>query len=222
MNVFKIENKTVSVYPGMNAGAPMIYLHTFAGEGEQVHRILTEKNHTNRTLVAISGLDWNDDLTPWPMGPIGKGDAARKGLADIYLGRLEELINLVKKENGLSPTWIGIAGYSLGGLFALYSGFKSNTFSRIASCSGSFWYEGFLPYCESHKLSEKVDRIYLSLGDMESKSKNHILATVEDNTKKIFGIVKGQGRQTTLVMNQGGHFIDAAKRMAMGIAYLLG
>ena len=201
--------------------SPLIVLNQYQDDTDDTVREIKNLTKWPFNLLAIHGLDWNDDLTPWPMGPIGKGDAARKGLADIYLGRLEELINLVKKENGLSPTWIGIAGYSLGGLFALYSGFKSNTFSRIASCSGSFWYEGFLPYCESHKLSEKVDRIYLSLGDKESRSKNHILATVEDNTKKIFGIIKDQGRQTTLVMNRGGHFIDAAKRTAMGIAYLL-
>ena len=201
--------------------SPLIVLNQYQDDTDDTVKEIANITDRPFNLLAISGLDWNDDLTPWPMGPIGKGDAARKGLADIYLGRLEELINLVKKENGLSPTWIGIAGYSLGGLFALYSGFKSNTFSRIASCSGSFWYEGFLPYCESNKLSEKVDRIYLSLGDKESRSKNHILATVEENTKNIFEIVKAQGKQSILVTNQGGHFKDAAKRTAMGIAYLL-
>ena len=218
------DNMTFPLHRFLKNGSdvsPLIVLNQYQDDTDETIREIANITDHPFNLLAIHGLDWNNDLTPWPMGPIGKGDAARKGLADIYLGRLEELINLVKKENGLSPTWIGIAGYSLGGLFALYSGFKSNTFSRIASCSGSFWYEGFLPYCESHKLSEKVDRIYLSLGDKESRSKNHILATVEDNTKKIFGIIKDQGRQTTLVMNRGGHFIDAAKRTAMGIAYLL-
>lgn len=202
--------------------SPLIVLNQYQDDTDDAIKEIKSITKRPFNLLTVHGLDWNDDLTPWPMGPIGKGDVARKGMADIYLSRLEELLELVQKENGLSPAWIGIAGYSLGGLFALYSGFKSNTFSRIASCSGSFWYEGFLPYCESHKLSEKVDRIYLSLGDKESRSKNHILATVEDNTKKIFDIIKGRGRQTTLVMNQGGHFIDAAKRTAMGIAYLLG
>lgn len=202
--------------------SPLIVLNQYQDDTDETVREIANATNNPFNLLAMHGLDWNDDLTPWPMGPIGKGDVARKGLADAYLGKLEELIEIVKRENGLSPAWIGIAGYSLGGLFALYSGFKSNTFSRIASCSGSLWYEGFLPYCESHKLSEKVDRIYLSLGDMESKSKNRILATVEDNTKKVFGIIKDQGKQTTLVMNQGGHFLDSAKRTAMGIAYLLG
>lgn len=222
MNVFKIENKTVSVYPGMNAGAPMIYLHTFADEGEQVHRILTEKNHTNRTLVAISGLDWNHDMAPWDVSPVFKNNAPLTGGADAYLRLLtKEIMPEVEKQMAAKPAWRGLAGYSLAGLFAVYSIYHTDLFSAIASVSGSLWYPNIMDYLFSHNMKRVPDFMYFSLGDKEHKTRNPFLKTVRQNTMEAEEFYRSQGIKTVFQMNPGNHYQDPAARTAAGIAWLL-
>ena len=41
-------------------------------------------------------------------------------------------------------SFIGIAGYSLAGLFALYALYKTDAFTRVASMSGSLWFPGIM------------------------------------------------------------------------------
>ena len=116
--------------------------------------------------------------------------------------------------------YFGIVGYSLAGLFALYAGFNTDKFKRIASVSGSLWYPKFLNYVEKHRLHINVDKIYLSLGNKEKKSKNEILASVEEKTKKIYEYLK---QDVTIVYeeNDGNHFLDSEKRIAKGIKNIL-
>ena len=62
----------------------------------------------------------------------------------------------------------------------------------------------------------------MSLGDREAKTKNKVMATVEDNTKAIAEHYKSLGTDVLFEMNQGGHFTYPAMRTAKGIAFLLG
>lgn len=42
MKKFVIEGKTVSLYPAGEKNSPIIYLHTYAGEGGQVYQALRD------------------------------------------------------------------------------------------------------------------------------------------------------------------------------------
>lgn len=68
-------------------------------------------------------------------------------------GYLRLLINqIIPKAESLlqgTPAWRGIAGYSLAGLFALYSIYQTDAFSRVASVSGSLWFPGIKEYVVS-------------------------------------------------------------------------
>lgn len=56
-------------------GKPIVY----ANEDEKVLRILREQNCPDFTLVTVSGLDWDRELSPWKAPVIFFGDKDFKG-----------------------------------------------------------------------------------------------------------------------------------------------
>ena len=175
-------------------------------------------------LAAISGFDWNRDLSPWPCDPVFKGGDPFEGKADAYLSHiidslLPEIETELTERSKTIPYRV-LAGYSLAGLFALYGACRCDQFRKIVSASGSLWYPGFPEYLESHPLSGNVEQVYLSLGDKESNTRNLIMQTVEDNTKRIQKILSDR-TDVFFEFNQGNHFQDPELRLAKGIVYVL-
>ena len=76
-------------------------------------------------------------------------------------------------------------------------------------------------YISEHGFTSATSKIYLSLGDREAKTKNLVMATVEDNTRNIAELYSSQGYNMLFEMNQGGHFNDHALRTAKEIAWML-
>lgn len=218
---FAIADNKITVCPSASAGRPVIYLHTFADEGEQACRFLREKGGPDFTLVSIGGLDWNRDMTPWAAEPVMKGEPPFAGGADRYLQLLMREIMPEVEKRIPAFSWRGIAGYSLAGLFALYALYGTALFARAASVSGSLWFPGFREYVFSHEMERKPERLYFSLGDRECKTANLCLRTVEENTEAIEAFYRGKGIETVFRRNPGGHHKNAAARVAAGIGWLL-
>ena len=224
---FNINNKIINIFSNdtEKKELPVIILNTFNGEGKSVWEKCNELGTNEFILVSIAKMSWNNDLTPWECPPLYKGDSKCLGYADSYLKEIEKDIipkieEYIKKELSKTISYYGIAGYSLGGLFAFYSGFKTNRFKRIASASGSLWYPNFLEYVKTNKLSNNIDKIYFSLGNKEAKSKIEILSTVEDKTKEIYEYVS-KSINSIYEENEGNHFKDGVLRMAKGIKWIL-
>lgn len=216
-----VSDKTVDIFACKKSDCPVVYLNTFQQEGEHVFRTLQAACSPPLSLVAISGLDWGRDMTPWEIPPIFKGDTPCSGGADDYLCILtEKIVPAAEREIG-SVLWRGIAGYSLAGLFALYALYCTDIFSRAASVSGSLWYPHFLDYALSHQMKRIPDRLYLSLGDKESKTKNPYLKTVQKNTEELAEFYQRQNIQTVFQRNAGNHYANATERTAAGLLWLL-
>ena len=200
----------------------MIYLNTFEGEGEQVLRLLRDDGCPAFTLVSVSNLDWNHDMSPWEIPPVFKNTEPCTGGADDYLKLLiEKIMPEAEREIKGTVSWRGIAGYSLAGLFALYSLYRTDIFSRVASMSGSLWYPGISEYISSHTMKRIPDCLYFSLGSKEARTRNHYMKTVQENTEKIEEYYREKGISTVFQLNPGNHYKDAEKRTAAGIHWLL-
>ena len=219
----KIENKFVSVFCNEKhkENIPVIILNTYGNEGKEVFERCNKIQTKDFILIAISNLDWDNDMTPWFAPKLNNNDKDCLGKADDYLKIIPETKKYIENELNEKISYYAIAGYSLGGLFAIYSAYRTNLFSRIASASGSFWYPNFIEFVNKNKISENIDKIYFSLGNKESKVRNEVLATVEENTKKLEQMYKLQEIKTIYEENDGNHFKDAELRMAKGIKWIL-
>ncbi len=221
MSEFVIGGKTVSVYPAAHPGAPAVYLNTFAEEGPKVRAALKAAGCPPLTLVTISGLDWNRDLSPWPCPSPFPRTPPFAGGADAYLRLLcEEILPGAESVLETAPRWRGIAGYSLAGLFALYALCGTAAFSRAASASGSLWFPGFREYLFSHEPLCRPDRLYFSLGNRESRTRNPLLRTVQEATEEIRAFYQGRGISTVFQQNPGNHYSHTPERTAAAIAWL--
>ncbi len=213
--------RTVTVRGCGIAGAPTVYVNMYAESGLDVLGACSDLGCPPFDLVSVSGLDWDGDLSPWPHEPIVSRDDDFAGGASDYARVLEE--DIVPFAEGVlgPPSERVIAGYSMGGLFALYAPHVSTLFSRCVSASGSVWYPGFVGYVEGTGFARRPSSVYLSVGDRESRVRNPRLRTVEDCDRRLLGIYLAHGIESVFELNPGNHFADAPARLARGIAWTL-
>ena len=203
---------------------PFVVMNCDRNEADTLYDRVKGLTDIDFVLIAVNVLNWNDDLSPWPAEPVFRGTAPFGGKADAYLSLLSDRIlpetEKLLLEKGKRPAYLALGGYSLAGLFALYSAYRLDLFSKIICASGSLWYPGFLEFTQKEKISDKVDTVYLSLGDKESHTKNPLMAKVEENTGKIAHDLSGT-LNVCFEMNEGNHFKDPELRMAKGITWIL-
>ena len=222
MKTFEAGGKHATLYQSEGENSPLIVLNGFSEEGASIMEEMRGINTPDCSLLIVSNLNWDHDMSPWPCDPITKNDPPCTGGADDYLRLLLTRI-LPEAKSMLSgrPRFIGIAGYSLAGLFALYAMYRCDAFDRAASMSGSLWFPDFREFVLTHNFPKRPERIYLSLGDQEARTRNVCLRTVQDNTEKIVAHFEQLGLDVTWELNPGNHFRDAALRSAKGIKAIL-
>ncbi len=217
-----IRGKSVTLYGGGRKEDPVVYLNTVRGEGREVWQACRSARCPSFTLAAISGLAWDHDMSPWSVPPIAPGDTPCTGGADDYLRVLTgQIVPAAEELAGIRPRFRAIAGYSLAGLFALYSAFHTKCFTAVASASGSLWFPGFCDYAGSRPFRADLGCVYLSLGDEESRTANPYLAPVQENTRRIAELLRSRGIDCRYELNPGNHFRQPNQRMAKGIAWIL-
>jgi hypothetical protein len=66
-----------------------------------------------------------------------------------------------------------------------------------------------------------TDRVYLSLGDREEKTRNPAMAAVGNRIRELYAQLCSQGISCCLEWNKGNHFTDPDRRTARGFAWIL-
>ena len=215
-----LAGRTVDVYPGRSTESPMVVLNSFKGDGSDVLAAVRRMTDADFSLASVSIDDWNDAMSPWPADPVFGGEPFRGG-ADAYLSDLTRtILPGIRAEIG-EPAETIIAGYSMAGLFAVYSTFRTDAFSAAASASGSLWYPGMREFMGANEASRSIRRVYLSLGDAESRTRDERMSKVGACTEGALSLLGSRGIETVLEINPGNHFNEPARRMAKGIAWCL-
>ena len=215
---FIIQEKEITLYRRGKGSDPLIVLNTYTGDGSSVYEKLNELNCPEMNLLVIGNLKWEHDMTPWYAPPLFKDDTSYTGGADEYLDLLlTRIIPAAKERIDGEPSYTAIAGYSLAGLFALFSTYKSDAFDRAASISGSLWFPDFKEYVLKNEMMKRPDKVYISLGDAEDRSRNPLIRAVRNNTEEIVDHYRGSGLDVTYELNHGNHFKDPVLRSAKGI-----
>lgn len=209
---------TVSVHSG--AGTALVVLIGEQQIGEELFRKLPEPRPS---LAVVDGVDWDRELSPWPARRAFRGGADFAGAGPRFLRRLtEELLPEILTYLPTEPDWTALAGYSLAGLFAAWAMFQTDRFQRFAVLSGSLWYDEFLDYAEKTPPVGRPEKVYLSLGDGEKRTRNQRMGQVEENTRAFLTCLQERGVPAELHMEQGGHFNDVPGRLFRGIWGILG
>lgn len=224
MNIEKFQagGKTATLYLSEEENVPLIVLNNYSGNGESVVEELKRLDSPDCNLLVVGDLKWDHDMTPWYCPPLSENDTPCTGGADEYLDLLlHEIIPVAREHIKGEPAHLGIAGYSLAGLFAVYAMYRTDAFERVASMSGSLWFPDFKEYCMAHEIKRKPDKLYLSLGDREAKSRNKMLMTVQENTEALAAYYREIGIDVTWELNPGNHFKDAALRSVKGIMAII-
>ena len=220
MTSLTIEQKRVDIYPSAKPGSPVIYLNTFSNAVNSVYKNLMALGCPDFSLVAVSKLKWDHDMTPWYMGPISKHDTPCTGGADDYLKLLlDEIMPEAEALLPGAPAWRGLAGYSLAGLFALWASTQTDLFYGVAAASPSVWFPGWMEFEQQHPI--QAQRVYLSLGNKEEHTKNAVMAAVGDNIRTLHSRLAERGTDCTLEWNSGGHFKDADLRTAKAFRWTM-
>ena len=172
------------------------------------------------SLFAFKIEDWNNELSPWEAPPAFGNKSFGSGATDTLEFIEGRLIPTVKEKYNLdNDIKFILGGYSLAGLFSLWSAYKSNTFSGIAAASPSVWFNGWEDFMNNNTPLSNI--IYLSLGDNEEKTKNKVMCAVGDNIRKQVELLKNDNINTILEWNKGGHFSNSDLRVTKAFAWCI-
>lgn len=72
MFTFTSYNKKITVYPALAENRPVIYLTTYNDDGGEVYAQVQKGGCPDFTLVTVSGLNWEAELSPWAAGNLFK------------------------------------------------------------------------------------------------------------------------------------------------------
>lgn len=159
------------------------------------------------TIVVITGMDWQNDLTPWPAKGVPSGTPDFEGNAPAFLKTLIDAASAIESRLNI-PAGVArsLVGLSLSGLFTLWQWPQTDFFLNIASLSGSFWYEGFTEWFATQNLSAKTGFAYFLLGDKEPYSNVKAFNSVGINTRAIVTQLKAEGVSVQYDTVPGNHF----------------
>lgn len=172
------------------------------------------------SLIAFKIEDWNNELSPWEAPPVFGNKSFGSGAKDTLEFIENRLIPTVKEKYNLNDeVRFILGGYSLAGLFSLWSAYKLDTFFGIAAASPSVWFNGWEEFMNNN--TPLSNNIYLSLGDTEEKTKNKVMSKVGDNIRKQEQLLKNNNINTILEWNKGGHFSNSELRVAKAFVWCI-
>ena len=140
-------------------------------------------------------------------------DLRPAGAEDTY--QYLEKVLLPYIQDNLHPRRLILGGYSLGGLFALWSVTRTDAFDAVFAGSPSLWMEGWNEYADAHPL--KVKYAYMSLGDKEECTRKQPFCIIGDKRHE----TQLGADHCLLEWNEGGHFNEIELRKAKGFAWCL-
>lgn len=167
------------------------------------------------TIVTITGMDWDNDLTPWPAKGEPPGSPDFRGYAAEFLSTLLSKI-LPETERRLDIVDKPIrtlAGVSLSGLFTLWQWMINDAFQNIICLSGSFWYDGMVEWIKSQPVPKKNGKAYFLLGNQESKTKIKAFQPVLADTEEIVRYLHENGINDLFEIVPGNHYQYGQQRL---------
>ena len=151
-----MENEQYNFIKGKTDDAPLIVIPSFKDNSLDLKKEIEKLTDKDFSLLTIYVSDWNNDLSPYMANSIFKGTSDFKGNADSFLEYVLDLIKKVILEESIKPIYKALTGYSMAGLFAVYTLFKTNEFLKVGSVSGSLWYPLFAEFVKNNEVLQGI------------------------------------------------------------------
>ena len=135
-----------SLYGNADSGTVLVQMvddHDLAFIEKEIVHIEELTGSKDFLLAAIKVKNWNTDLSPWPAPPVFGEEAFGSGAAQTLQYLTEQLLPALGGGTPSSDRSFLLGGYSLAGLFALWSAYQTGLFSGVAAASPSVWFPGF-------------------------------------------------------------------------------
>lgn len=220
METFRIDN--IDVLTVRESSARICYLLSpFGSIGEWAEEAA---RRFGVSIAVISGMDWDNDLTPWAATGEPPGSPDFRGNARAFLSLLKEKVVPETERRMVIPSGAErtLAGVSLSGLFTLWQWMIDDTFRNIISLSGSFWYDGFAEWIKSLSVPPKSGKAYFLLGDQESKTNVMAFRTVQTDTLEIVRYLHEKGIDDFFELVPGNHYQYGEQRLNRAFAWMFG
>ena len=167
--IIKIDNKIVTIYYDeniKNTTMPVVIFNSYDEDGQAIWDLSKKEIGKKYILVTISNIKWNEELSPWFANKVFDTEDDFSGKADEYIDELvykiiPQIISFIMFNLNIEPEYFVLGGYSLAGLFAIYSLYKTMAFKRVFSASGSMWYPNFLEFVREKEIRNKVQCYYM-------------------------------------------------------------
>lgn len=176
------------------------------------------------TMVAVTGMDWDNDLTPWPAKGVPPGSPDFKGEAREFLSTLTtKVLPETESRLGICADVVRtLAGVSLSGLFTLWQWMICDKFRNIISLSGSFWYDGFVEWLKSQPVPAKTGKAYFLLGNLEAKTNIKAFQPVQTDTQEIVRYLHEKGVDDYFELVPGNHYQYGEQRLNRALTWMFG
>ena len=225
----EIGDKIINIYYDekiKKTSLPVVIFNSYDEDGQSIWNLSKEEIDKDYVLVSISNINWTKELSPWFSEKLYKTEDDFLGKADEYIEELAykiipQIITFMKLNLDIDIEYFVLGGYSLAGLFAIYTLFKTMTFKRAFSASGSMWYPNFVEYVRENDMRIKPEKVYFSLGNKEAKTRNSTMSKVEEDTKEIVNILKDKDIDVVYEENEGNHFQEIIKRIVKAIKWTI-
>lgn len=216
---YELDGRHVTVCRRHKEDLPLVVMNSvYADCNDMLHSVI-KHNSPAFQLVNVSGLEWDEMLSPWPSDPVVTKNDHFTGHAREYSQWMDDKLLPFAEEKLPKVRERVLAGYSMGGLFAVYAPYVSASWDRSVCGSGSVWFPGFMKFALETPFVKKPLSVYFSIGNKETESRTHELTTTRDIMEALGTYYKGEGIDSILEINQGNHFTDVPSRMAKGIAW---
>lgn len=170
-------------------------------------------------IVYIPIDDWFSTLSPWPAPSRYREDQDFAGRASETLRELIHRVDVFELENNLNPSSRAIAGYSLGGLFALYTFIIDKHFGACGSLSASLWYPNWIEWLQEHIPQRDSRFVYFSVGTKEKRASMPFKLT-EQRMFASADILQQHGFTVETQLHPGSHMQHIKERLTQGIMRL--
>ncbi|CUU50494.1 alpha/beta hydrolase [Clostridium beijerinckii] len=177
-------------------------------------------------LVGITPIDRLSEYTPWFSKALNERFNDFGGQADNYLRfLLKDLQPYIENEFRVSVSKEDrkIMGYSLGALVSLYSIYKNNNYSKIASICSSQWYENWIKFMDEEEIINDNFKIIIIAGRKEGYKKTTIHKYAPKFSEKSYEIFKKRigEKNIKMIWDEYDHHENILNRYKIALEFLL-